>query len=224
LTGQVWEDVEPYRGITRESRFQLGAVGQLGPQLTLDRLDRRQSLLEQIERFRRTADAPAGRAAIDRHRAMAYNLLGSQRRREAFDLGLESDDTRNLYGMTLFGQATLTARRLVEAGGRFITVFWDEFGLAGTGWDTHWDHFPRMKDELLPGLDVTLSGLLLDLSPARHRPGHDAHRSARPPDGTGTGGRGHCRNPGVKRTRRPVNHPPGTIALDSASIFPDNCQ
>ena len=53
--------------------------------------------------------------------------------------------------MTLFGQAALTARRLVEAGGRFVTVFWDEYGLAGTGWDTHWDHFPRMKDELLPG-------------------------------------------------------------------------
>ena len=65
--------------------------------------------------------------------------------------------------MTLFGQAALTARRLVEAGGRFLTVFWDEYGLAGTGWDTHWDHFPRMKDELLPGLDRTLSGLLIDL-------------------------------------------------------------
>lgn len=163
LTGQVWEDLEPYRGITPESRFQLGAVSHLGPQLTLDRLDRRHSLLEQIEQFRRTADAPAGRSGIDRHRAMAYRLLGSDRLRQAFDLGLESDETRNLYGMTLFGQASLTARRLVEAGGRFITVFWDEFGLAGTGWDTHWDHFPRMKDELLPGLDVTLSGLLLDL-------------------------------------------------------------
>jgi len=65
--------------------------------------------------------------------------------------------------MTLFGQAALTSRRLVEAGGRFITVFWDEYGLAGTGWDTHWDHFSRMKDELLPGLDRTFSGLLIDL-------------------------------------------------------------
>ena len=163
LTGQVWEDLEPYRGITPESRFQLGAVSSLGPQLTLDRLDRRHSLLEQIEQFRRSADAAAVRSGIDRHRAMAYNLLGSERLRQAFDLGLEPDETRTLYGMTLFGQASLTARRLVEAGGRFITVFWDEFGLAGTGWDTHWDHFPRMKDELLPGLDVTLSGLLLDL-------------------------------------------------------------
>ena len=206
---------------------------------------------------------------------MAYDLLGSERLRQAFDLGAEADETRNLYGMTLFGQASLTARRLVEAGGRFITVFWDEFGLAGTGWDTHWDHFPRMKDELLPGLDLTLSGLLIDLdrrgqldetlvvllsehgrtpklasvqgggrdhwsrcysvvmagggvearlrprqvgqdrqrparapglaqghprhhlSPARHRPGHDPHRSAGTADGAGARGRGHRRDPGV---------------------------
>ena len=94
---------------------------------------------------------------------MAFQLLGSERLRQAFDLDLEPSETRELYGMTLFGQAALTARRLVEAGGRFVTVFWDEYGLAGTGWDTHWDHFPRMKDELLPGLDRTLSGLLLDL-------------------------------------------------------------
>jgi uncharacterized protein (DUF1501 family) len=94
---------------------------------------------------------------------MAYSLLGSERLRQAFDLDRENPATRDLYGMTLFGQASLTARRLVEAGGRFVTVFWDEYGLAGTGWDTHWDHFPRMKDELLPGLDQTLSGLLIDL-------------------------------------------------------------
>src|SRR5262249_16195058 len=111
----------------------------------------------------READAAANRTGIDRHRSMAFDLLRSQTLRRAFDLGEESDETRSLYGMTLFGQAALTARRLVEASGRFLTVFWDEFGLAGTGWDTHWDHFPRMKAELLPGLDLTLSGLLVDL-------------------------------------------------------------
>ena len=164
LAGNVWEDVEPYRGITPESRLQLSSISNLGPELTLDRLDRRRTLLEQIEQLRRTADASASRSSgIDRHRAMAYNLVGSEIVRRAFDLGQEPDETRDLYGMTLFGQASLTARRLVEAGGRFITVFWDEFGLAGTGWDTHWDHFPRMKDELLPGLDRTFSGLLIDL-------------------------------------------------------------
>jgi hypothetical protein len=163
LTDQVWEDLEPYRGITPESRFQLSSVARLGSGLTVDRLDTRRTLLEQIEQFRREADACVSRSGIDRHRAMAYDLLASEKLRRAFDLDAEPDETRELYGMTLFGQASLTARRLVEAGGRFITVFWDEFGLAGTGWDTHWDHFPRMKDELLPGLDRTVSGLLFDL-------------------------------------------------------------
>ena len=50
---QVWEDVEPYRGITPESRFQLGSVTQPRPRLTLDRLDRRRTLLEQLEHVRR---------------------------------------------------------------------------------------------------------------------------------------------------------------------------
>src|SRR5262249_29484443 len=54
-------------------------------------------------------------------------------------------------------------RRLVEAGSRFVSVFWDEYGLAGYGWDTHWDHYPRMKNELCPGLDKALSGLIGDL-------------------------------------------------------------
>ncbi len=159
LQEQTWDDLEPYRGITPESRFQLASVSSVGPELTLDRLDRRRTLLEQLEAVRQDAD----RSGIDRHRAMAYGLLGSARLRQAFDLDREPAATRDLYGMTLFGQAALTARRLVEAGGRFVTVFWDEYGLAGTGWDTHWDHFERMKEELLPGLDRTLSGLLIDL-------------------------------------------------------------
>jgi uncharacterized protein (DUF1501 family) len=65
--------------------------------------------------------------------------------------------------MTLFGQACLTARRLVEAGSRFVSVFWDEFGLAGSGWDTHWDHYPRLKEELMPGFDRAWYGLIRDL-------------------------------------------------------------
>jgi hypothetical protein len=163
LTDQVWEDLEPYRGVTPESRFQLGTVANLGGELTLDRMDRRRTLLEQLEESRKSLDVAATSTGVDRQRAQAYNLIGSDKFRRAFRLEDEDVSTRELYGMTLFGQATLTARRLVEAGGRFLTVFWDEYGLAGTGWDTHWDHFPRMKDELLPGLDRTLSGLLIDL-------------------------------------------------------------
>jgi len=66
--------------------------------------------------------------------------------------------------MTLFGQSCLAARRLIEAGGRFVTGFWDCYGLFGTGaWDTHANHYPRLKDYLLPGFDLAYSTLLNDL-------------------------------------------------------------
>ena len=66
--------------------------------------------------------------------------------------------------MTLFGQGCLAARRLVEAGSRFVSVFWDEYALAGSAWDTHWDHYPRMRQELMPGLDHAYYGLITDLA------------------------------------------------------------
>ncbi len=70
---------------------------------------------------------------------------------------------RELYGHTLFGQSCLAARRLVEAGSRVVSVFWDEYGLAGSGWDTHYNHYARMKQELCPGLDQGWYGLITDL-------------------------------------------------------------
>ncbi|MDX2038919.1 MAG: DUF1501 domain-containing protein [Isosphaeraceae bacterium] len=164
LRDMVWEEPEPYRGVTPASRFRLSdAVGPDAGFVSVDRLHNRKSLLTQLEEARRDLDREAEASGIDRHRAMAHSLLASPKLRRAFSLEDEQSRDRERYGMTLFGQAALTARRLVEAGGRFISVFWDEYGLAGTGWDTHWDHFPRMKDELLPGLDETLSALIADL-------------------------------------------------------------
>jgi uncharacterized protein (DUF1501 family) len=94
---------------------------------------------------------------------MAYNLIHSDKVRTALDLRRETAAVRESYDMTLFGQASLTARRLVEAGSRFVSVFWDEFGLAGSAWDTHWEHYPRMKNELCPGFDRAFAGLIADL-------------------------------------------------------------
>jgi arylsulfatase A-like enzyme len=66
--------------------------------------------------------------------------------------------------MTLFGQACLAARRLVEAGCPFITVFWDGYGqFASCAWDTHANHYPRLREYLLPGFDLAYSALLDDL-------------------------------------------------------------
>jgi hypothetical protein len=90
-------------------------------------------------------------------------MLTSPKIADALDVRREPAATRDLYGMTLFGQSCLAARRLVEAGTRFVSVFWDEYGLAGDAWDTHFNHFPRMIDQLLPNFDLAYSGLILDL-------------------------------------------------------------
>jgi hypothetical protein len=157
---EVWD---PYMGITSESGFDLVSSTRLPAEITLDRLDRRRSLVEQFDKARRDLDASAAGRSMDRYRRMAMSLIGSEKIRMALELKREPVTLRESYGMTLFGQACLAARRLVEAGSRFVTVFWDEYGLAGSGWDTHWDHYPRMKDELLPGFDRAWAGLIADL-------------------------------------------------------------
>jgi hypothetical protein len=163
LQEQKLEVHDPYLGVTPESRFELAAATELSADITLDRLDRRRTLARQFDQARRGLDRSAAGRSLDRYRAMAYNLIGSEKVRTALDLSREPPAVRDSYGMTVFGQAALAARRLVEAGTRFVTVFWDEYGLAGSGWDTHWDHYPRMKDELLPGLDRAVYGLVGDL-------------------------------------------------------------
>src|SRR5439155_7415610 len=94
---------------------------------------------------------------------MALAPLTSARRARALDVAREPAALRERYGMTLFGQATLTARRLIEHGARLATVFWDEFRDANSAWDTHVRQETRLKDELLPGFDLAYSALLADL-------------------------------------------------------------
>ena len=163
LQEQRFDAPEPYLGVTPESRFELAGTTELPAEITLDRLDGRRSLVSQFDQARRDLERSGAGRSLDRYRAMALSLIGSEKVRRALDLGRESLALRESYGMTLFGQAALAARRLVEAGSRFVSVFWDEYGLAGSGWDTHWDHYPRMKNELLPGLDKAFAGLIADL-------------------------------------------------------------
>jgi hypothetical protein len=149
---------EPYVGIAPEAYFALG--GEPVADLTLDRVNIRKSLLDQMEEARRQRDRIDTQ---DPFREMAYSLIGSEKVRQSLDVRRESMRVRESYGHTLFGQSCLAARRLVEAGSRFVTVFWDEFGLAGSGWDTHWEHYPRLRKELMPGFDSGYSGLIADL-------------------------------------------------------------
>ncbi len=158
-----FDSPDPYIGLDPQSYFMVPSATSLEPGLSLDRLDGRRGLLEQFDQARRAEEPTLAGRSLDRYQQMAFGLLRSAKLRDALDLRGEARNVRALYGDTLFGQSCLAARRLVEAGGRVISVFWDEFGLAGHAWDTHYNHFPRMRQELCPGLDAAWYGLITDL-------------------------------------------------------------
>ncbi|MBX3436585.1 MAG: DUF1501 domain-containing protein [Planctomycetaceae bacterium] len=127
--------------------------------LTLDRLDRRRSLLTQFDDAR-SALADASASTYGQFQQRALSLVTSPQTREALDVTREPATLRDRYGRHLFGQSVLTARRLVEAGTRFVTVHYD--CVDGYSWDSH-VHSTDVKNHLLPTLDQALSALLLDL-------------------------------------------------------------
>jgi Protein of unknown function (DUF1501) len=155
--------LDPFGGIRPEDRFDLAGSDTLAEDLTPQRIGLRRSLLRQFDEARRDLDAREPVRAFSRHQDAAYALLASPHMARALDVQREPLAGRERYGMTLFGQSLLAARRLIEAGGKFVTVFWDAYGDATAGWDTHFHHYPRLKQFLLPGFDQSFSALILDL-------------------------------------------------------------
>lgn len=130
------------------------------------RIERRRRLYDQIESLSGPiASHPAARVLNDRARA-AYDLLSAPRARDAFRLDLEPPATRERYGASPFGRSVLMARRLVEAGVRFVQVNWhrgpDEPPMNPC-WDSHVDEARRLKDVLVPAFDRAHAGLIGDL-------------------------------------------------------------
>ena len=101
----------------------------------------------------------AERAKMDGFTEQALKMIMTPEVRDAFDLSQESEKTKDAYGRTSFGQSLLLARRLVEAGSRFITAAGHELN----GWDTHANNDERHAKKLTPGLDASLPVLLEDL-------------------------------------------------------------
>jgi hypothetical protein len=111
---------------------------------------------------------------FDRFQQQALALLGRPQIKQAFDLEKEPGPVRDRYGRNRHGQSVLLARRLVEAGARFVTVYWgkelqdwaDGQGprLTNNPWDTHRNHFPLLRNELLPRADRALAALVEDLA------------------------------------------------------------
>ena len=155
----------PYGGTTAEGRFQMSPAARLSEDISVERLKLRQSLLAQFERERRFLDGSPQVQTMDRQRQTALSLLTSHKVRDALDIDREPRALRERYGLTLFGQSCLAARRLIESGARFVTVLWDCFGQFANGaWDTHQYHYPRMKELLMPGFDLAYSALIEDLT------------------------------------------------------------
>jgi len=105
--------------------------------------------------------------ALDEYYQRAYNLLLSGKARNAFDLEQEKPEVREKYGRTTFGQGALLARRLVEAGTRFVQLNWPAVANGDPtvdAWDTHAANFGPLKNLHCPILDRTLSALLEDMS------------------------------------------------------------
>jgi len=145
----------------RNPDFHLPDLGSQGS-ISIPQLSNRVELLAQLERLRRGLDAGDTReafVAFDAHREQALRLLLTTRPGSAnpFDLTQETAATRDLYGREEWGQAFLTARRLVEAGVRMVQV-------NLRGWDTHQNAFRDLKGKLLPSIDHCLSGFLDDLA------------------------------------------------------------
>lgn len=124
--------------------------------LTVERLEDRRGLLSHFDRMRREVDASGKFEAMDRFQRQAYELISGPTAREAFDLSSESPELRDRYGRQSWGQSTLLARRLVEAGCTFVTV---HFG----GWDHHWD-LQKGMENYLPKVDAAVATLFSDLA------------------------------------------------------------
>lgn len=131
--------------------------------MTVERLDRRRSLMSQIDsEFARTQESAAIDTMSEAQRR-AFLLLTSGRTRDAFDLNLEPASIREAYGRHLPGASLLIARRLVESGVPFVSVHQEIFDHYGHSYDMHSNNFSMLRNLNLPLLDQVIPALLQDL-------------------------------------------------------------
>ncbi len=140
-----------------QERFRVRDVA-LPSGLTDERFASRLEIRSELDRMERFHDKASGDpvVAADEHYQQGYDLISSKEAQAAFDIGREPDRVREAYGRNPLGQRALLARRLVEAGVPFITLY-------EGGWDHHEGLFPALTKRL-PSFDATLAALIDDLS------------------------------------------------------------
>ena len=123
--------------------------------LTIDKLDDRRTLTKHFDSVQKHLDGRADTIARDKFAEEAYQFVSGPTAKRAFDISQEDPRLRDQYGRHPWGQSTLLARRLAEAGCTFSTV---HLG----GWDHHWD-LKKSYEQLLPIVDSLVATLFLDL-------------------------------------------------------------
>jgi uncharacterized protein (DUF1501 family) len=125
--------------------------------INMNRVERRRQMLTAIDALQRKADVqPTAFRALDEHFEAALNMITAPETKRAFEIEKEDPRLRDRYGRNKFGQSCLLARRLIQAGVRFVTI-------TDGGWDTHANNFASLKERLMPRIDQGLPELLIDL-------------------------------------------------------------
>jgi len=140
-------------GDPNQKRFVVEGIVAEG--ITDERQRSRRELLHTLDTLGKAMPADPQFASLDRCEDDAYGLMFGDAR-ELFDLSQESDEAREQYGRSTFGQSCLMARRLVEHGVPYVTINYK-------GWDTHKQHFETMRRKL-PEMDRGMATLLQDLA------------------------------------------------------------
>ena len=134
--------------------------------VSYERLSARRELQKMIDAQTRLMDYSASARGMDAYYEKALAMLHSEKLRKAFDLASEPAAIRDKFGRSTYGQSLILARRLVEAGTKFVTVYFSgNIGGQSTtdgGWDTHGQNFVQLRKQL-PKLDKAMSALLTDL-------------------------------------------------------------
>jgi hypothetical protein len=164
--GKQWEP-ERFVGDPALPRYQIEGL-RLNKDLTTVRIDRRRDLLSQLDRALDRSRRNEAVETWDRLSHQAFDLVTSGKARAAFDLGKETEKTRDRYGRYTWGQSCLLARRLIEAGVRLVHVNWarepGDSAVDNPMWDTHAQNADRLQDALCPMFDVSFDALMDDLA------------------------------------------------------------
>ncbi len=136
--------------------------------LTAIRAERRQKLRDAVDGATAAFESTPAAKQMDDNFKLAYKLMSSAKARDAFALEKEPAKVKDRYGRTRFGQSMLMARRLIEAGVRFVTVNMFETVFDELTWDIHgskpFTDIEQMAKEIAPNFDQAYSALLEDLT------------------------------------------------------------